>query len=79
MDNSATNTQISKIIFAAINKYNIHRNEMVLYVSRDCQSIRWTFVFWKRAIRVLSVNRLNSFKYAKQHTYKTNKIIVVRE
>lgn len=44
-----------------VNKYGVHRNYIDTYISRNCRRMS---VFRKHTIRIMSVNRLNDFKYA---------------
>lgn len=54
-------------LYLPINRYNIYRNEIVAYVSRNFHCIRYWFIFRKRAI---FINRSNDFKYAVQKEQK---------
>lgn len=55
---------ITKIVSASINRYNVHRHEIVVYDLRVIVSVPYTFVFRKRTCCVEFVNHLNYWKYA---------------
>lgn len=50
---------------------NVRRNEIEVYVSRNCQCSSSENV---SVTRDVFVNRLNDFQYVKSYTYKKNKI-----
>lgn len=69
--------QITKIY--RLKRNNVHRNEILACVTRNCWFIRHTLVFRKHTIRVVFANRSKNFKLAKNNTHKKTNLSFMYE